>query len=74
MTGMGTLRKAIDAFCSARAIHIDSPLAINAAYHVLSIADRERSLAELQAELDEWSERQRESNKHALPCGREGAS
>lgn len=74
MTGMGTMRKAIDAFCSARAIPIDSPLAINAAHHVLGITGRERSLAELQEELDAWCERQEEGGKLISPRGQGGLS
>lgn len=58
MTSMTTMRMAIDEFCAERAIAIDSPLAINAAHHMLGIAGRDRSLSELRAELDEWCRRQ----------------
>jgi|AraplaCL_Cvi_mCL_1032061.scaffolds.fasta_scaffold27189_1 hypothetical protein len=64
MTGIRTMRDAIDAFCSARDIPIKSPLAINAAYHLISVTGRERSLAELNAELDAWYKRHKEGDKH----------
>lgn len=57
MMGLVKMRMAIDEFCIAREIEIDNPLAIDAAHHVVGIANQERTLEELRHELEIWWQR-----------------
>lgn len=55
MAQLGTIRRVLDEFCIARSVSIDSPLAIDAANHLVTLRGRELDLRQLRAELDSWS-------------------